>query len=410
MKNNVLLVLSVLLLSIQGIAQTEIIPKTKVDLQSPTGVSLFQNTSTNGIWATGTITADRWGVFEDATSTKERLTILPGGNVGIGTVNPQSKLHVEGQGSFGKGGVLTVDWTNETNWGGSAYKWAGYIGFNAHRSNEDAKDHYYGTNKYTSKGVFEGSNHGFRWLYRSQNNNDSEGQHQLNEYMRLTHNGNLGIGTTSPQAQLVVGNNFGASISGASGGNAIFGTNLAIGQGGNNHNKLYTPYTHNNNYGYAGVRTSWGRIYFYAEKQNTSANHEVTPTPKMIINELGYVGIGTIDTKGYKLGVKGKIAAEEVKVALYNSWPDYVFEKEYKLPSLKEVENHIAEKGHLQNIPSAKEVNENGIHLGEMNAKLLQKIEELTLYMIEQNKKTELLLKEVTSLKKKNAELEKKIN
>ena len=130
----------------------------------------------------------------------------------------------------------------------------------------------------------------------------------------------------------------------------------------------------------------------------------------MIINELGYVGIGTIDTKGYKLGVKGKIAAEEVKVALYNSWPDYVFEKEYKLPSLKEVENHIAEKGHLQNIPSAKEVNENGIHLGEMNAKLLQKIEELTLYMIEQNKKTELLLKEVTSLKKKNAELEKKIN
>tara|TARA_B110000908_G_C10126573_1_gene390174 strand:- start:217 stop:954 length:738 start_codon:yes stop_codon:yes gene_type:complete len=100
----------------------------------------------------------------------------------------------------------------------------------------------------------------------------------------------------------------------------------------------------------------------------------------------GNVGIGTADTKGFKLGVHGKIAAEEVKVALYNNWADFVFEKEYKLPTLKEVESHIKENGHLKDIPSAKEVAKNGIYLGEMNSKLLQKIEELTLYTIQQQK------------------------
>ncbi len=101
------------------------------------------------------------------------------------------------------------------------------------------------------------------------------------------------------------------------------------------------------------------------------------------------VGIGTRDTKGFRLGVKGKIAAEEVKVAIYNNWSDFVFENEYNLPSLKEVEKHINEKGHLKDIPSASEVAKNGIFLGDMNAKLLQKIEELTLYTIQQQKELE---------------------
>ena len=98
------------------------------------------------------------------------------------------------------------------------------------------------------------------------------------------------------------------------------------------------------------------------------------------------VGIGTKDTKGFKLGVNGKIAATEVKVATYANWPDYVFKKEYNLPSLNEVENQIKENGHLANIPSAKAVKKDGFFLGEMDAKLLQKIEELTLYTIQQEK------------------------
>lgn len=64
-------------------------------------------------------------------------------------------------------------------------------------------------------------------------------------------------------------------------------------------------------------------------------------------------------------------------------WSDFVFNDDYDLPTLQEVEKHIREKGHLKNIPSAKEVEENGIQLGEMNAKLLPKIEELTLYILD---------------------------
>ena len=85
------------------------------------------------------------------------------------------------------------------------------------------------------------------------------------------------------------------------------------------------------------------------------------------------IGIGTSNfTDGadtYRLSVKGKVRAEEVKV--YNTWADYVFNPNYALPSLKEVEAYIAKNGHLQNVPSAKEVTENGLELGEM-AKIQQ--------------------------------------
>lgn len=104
----------------------------------------------------------------------------------------------------------------------------------------------------------------------------------------------------------------------------------------------------------------------------------------------GNVGIGTVDTKGYKLAVNGNIRAQEIKVETAN-WPDYVFAKDYQLPSLQETEQHIKDKGHLAGIPSAEEVKANGVDLGEMNAKLLKKIEELTLHLIEQNKRIEKL-------------------
>ncbi|WP_426483553.1 hypothetical protein [Flavobacterium sp. 2] len=99
----------------------------------------------------------------------------------------------------------------------------------------------------------------------------------------------------------------------------------------------------------------------------------------------GNVGIGVINPKN-RLDVNGTIHSQEVKVDMEN-WSDFVFKKEYNLPTLEEVEKHIAEKGHLENIPSEVEVLKNGINLGQMNAKLLQKIEEMTLYMIQQNKK-----------------------
>lgn len=105
------------------------------------------------------------------------------------------------------------------------------------------------------------------------------------------------------------------------------------------------------------------------------------------VHHQGNVGIGVTNPKN-KFEVNGIIRAKEVKIEA-TGWADFVFAENYKLPTLAEVEKHIKEHKHLPNIPSEAEVTENGISVGEMQAKLLQKIEELTLYVIEQNKKIE---------------------
>lgn len=104
---------------------------------------------------------------------------------------------------------------------------------------------------------------------------------------------------------------------------------------------------------------------------------------------IGYIGIGTL-TPQSKLDVRGKIIADEVEIKV-NKGADFVFEPDYKLPRLSDVENHIRENKHLPDIPSEKEMIKNGVNINEMQIKLLQKIEELTLYVIEQNKKIEKL-------------------
>ena len=119
---------------------------------------------------------------------------------------------------------------------------------------------------------------------------------------------------------------------------------------------------------------------------------------KMTLNSTG-VGIGTT-TPDAKLAVKGNIHAEEVKVDLSVPGPDYVFNKDYDLKSLEEVQNHIKAHGHLPNIPSAKEMETNGIQLSEMNMKLLEKIEELTLYVLQQQNRIKNLEETIINLKK----------
>lgn len=109
---------------------------------------------------------------------------------------------------------------------------------------------------------------------------------------------------------------------------------------------------------------------------------------RMGITKDGNVGIGTDNPKN-KLDVNGTIRATEVKVE--TGWADFVFEKDYKLPSLLEVEAHINEHKRLPDIPSEAQVKEEGVGLGEMQVKLLQKIEELTLYVIQQDKKIQSL-------------------
>jgi len=116
------------------------------------------------------------------------------------------------------------------------------------------------------------------------------------------------------------------------------------------------------------------------------------------MNSDGKIGIGAGDPTAM-LDVNGTVRAKEVKVE--SGWADFVFAPNYRLRSLAEVEEFIDQNGHLPDIPTAKEVEQNGVSLGEINAKLLQKVEELTLYLIEKSKKIENLEKRIQVLETK---------
>jgi len=104
----------------------------------------------------------------------------------------------------------------------------------------------------------------------------------------------------------------------------------------------------------------------------------------------GKVGIGTDNPGSMQLAVEGKIGARGVKVTVQNPFPDYVFDSSYKLRSLTNLEQYINQNKHLPGVPSANKVKKDGgIELGEMNVKLLEKIEELTLYILKMNKRLE---------------------
>lgn len=100
----------------------------------------------------------------------------------------------------------------------------------------------------------------------------------------------------------------------------------------------------------------------------------------------GSIGIGTTNTYTYQLAVNGSAIATSMTVKAYGNWPDYVFKKEYHLPSLPEVQSFIDKNHHLPEIPSAEQIEKDGLNLGEMNKLLLKKVEELTLYTISSDK------------------------
>lgn len=145
--------------------------------------------------------------------------------------------------------------------------------------------------------------------------------------------------------------------------------------------------------------SSNGHLYIRSRSSNAIGGN-------IILNDLGgNVTIGSVYTKGFKLAVKGKAVAEEVKIATFSNWADFVFDKNYNLPSLLEVEKYIKKEGHLKNIPEKNEIQNNGFFLGEMNSKLLQKIEELTLYTIQQEKKLNKQADKIKELKKMNSKI-----
>jgi hypothetical protein len=131
-----------------------------------------------------------------------------------------------------------------------------------------------------------------------------------------------------------------------------------------------------------------------------SSNEWITTGNDIYNNNSGNIGIGTTDTKGYKFAVNGDAIFNKIKVKSYLDWPDYVFQQGYPLLSLQEIESYIKLNNHLPGVPSASEVRMNGVDLAENQAILLKKIEELTLLLIDQNKKLEEQAKKIEELEK----------
>ena len=202
----------------------------------------------------------------------------------------------------------------------------------------------------------------------------------------ITNNGNVGIGTINPTAKLEIYNgSVLVNTPRTSTGSIIpiaVGTQYYTGIPTKGLAGLYHIESGTSGFGQSGG------LCFY------TSSDDILPTEKVRITNNGNVGIGTTDTKGYKLAVAGEMIAERVVVKLTGNWPDYVFNAKYDLRPLEQVEQFINQNSHLPEVQSAQEVSDKGIDVGAMNAKLLQKVEELTLYLIEQNKEIKMQNKE----------------
>lgn len=204
----------------------------------------------------------------------------------------------------------------------------------------------------------------------------------ISEQLRIKYNGNVGVGTTNPLAKLDIR----GYVVLESGRDAILFTGTANTEQ-NRYLKLLNSPALTSASGLKAGGVLIADSYAYA---NPSKNDLIVK---------GNVGIGT-PTPGEKLSVNGHIRAQAVKVEM-NNWPDYVFEDHYSLRPLRELKNYLETHEHLPGVPSASEIEKEGVNLGEMNAKLLEKIEELTLYLISQEEALAKLRKEVQSLRKR---------
>ncbi|NHA06102.1 hypothetical protein G7092_19995 [Mucilaginibacter sp. HC2] len=312
--------------------------------------------------------------------------------VGIGTTTPVSPLQVQ---VSNLGLNITGGFRNSNNGAGNGTTTAGTavgIGF----LNE------LNGNWWKAAIVHERTNaYGVGNLHFLVNNSIDNSTVTLNDAkMTIQSSGNVGIGTTTPNTKLDVNgvisvngygymsclrtsaNNFTNLFLGGAIKDNADGTYTAYGDGGSN----YFSAIKMDNGGDNG-----GGINFYngASTGGTSYTVPGANLPNYLQMRIagGNVSIGTSDSRGYKLAVNGSVIATSVTVKLKSDWPDYVFKKDYQLPSLQEVKAYIDQNQHLPEMPSEQEVAKDGLNLGEMNKLLVKKVEELTLYLIEKDHK-----------------------
>lgn len=201
-----------------------------------------------------------------------------------------------------------------------------------------------------------------------------DGSYLSNTFFIKRSNGYVGIGNATPAYNL-----------------DVVGTNKA--------NSFITDAgmpSYSGDYQFRSSGTYKGRFIWYSSAYSGLSSNSITvenPTGVHIADFFengntafgGNVAIGTTNDHGYKLAVNGNVLAQKIRIS-QTGWPDYVFHPTYKLPSLKDLENYIKQNNHLPEVPSADEVKQNGLDVGDNQAVLLKKIEELTLYIIEQDK------------------------
>lgn len=275
------------------------------------------------------------------------------------TLNPTQSINAAGSVNTFKGGYTFAYATSGAPWNGALLSFGG---LNNNYDCQFSTEYYNGLNiSFRTRNGDLSRWNSWNQLWHSANLNNSTSDFICKNLVSM---GNVGIGTNIPAAALEL--------------NRAFGNDVGI--------KLHQPGSSVwdiKNTATSGIFTigAGGSSYFN------------------IARLTGNVGIGTTNPD-QKLTVKGKIHSEEVIVDLLVP-ADYVFEKyytgksnlkaDYQLPTLAEVENYTKENHHLPNVPSAETIKEKGLQLGEMSNILLQKIEELTLYVIEQNKKIKVL-------------------